>query len=372
MRRAARAAMREQIAFAEIPCPTWRARERGTWLMERLRDEGLRASRDKVGNIIAERPGTGRKHATLIIDAHMDSVFHHLHEIKVTREGKRYLAPGIGDDAAGIANLILVAHMLAKFKVRTAGDIVFVGSVGEEGDGNLRGMRWLFGKGRFKDAWFVSVDGSGATITRRALASWGPRIVVKGPGGHSYGHFGRPNPVHMLARFISKMETIEVNPEDHSVYNATVISGGTAVNAIPDEARLAVNVRSANLKVLAAMVAKVKRFLAEAKAEELEWATRDKWLDVRYSALRRPGGEVPRSHPLVKVAVSSFEAEGLKPRSAVMSTNANMPISLGIPAINIGTGGLGGEVHSTGEWFENAGRGKALAALARMVFALAE
>ena len=372
MRRAAGAAMREQIAFAEIPCATWRARERGTWLMERLRAEGLGASRDKVGNIVAVRAGTGRrKRPTLIIDAHLDSVFYQLSEIKVRREGRRYLAPGIGDDAAGIANLILLAHALAKFKVRTAGDVVFVGSVGEEGEGNLRGMRHLFGKGRFKDAWFVSVDGSGFAITRTALASWSPRIVVKGLGGHSHGNFGRPNPVHMLARFISKLQTIEVNPEDHSVYNATIISGGTAVNVIPDEARLVVNIRSANPRELSAMTAKVKRFLAEAKAEELEWATQEKWLDVRHTAVRRPGGEISREHPLVKTAVASLEAEGLKHSWAVSSTNANMPMSLGIPAINIGAGGREGNVHSTDEWFENAGRGKALATLARMVFALA-
>lgn len=368
MRKAAREAMREQIAFAEIPCPTWRARERAEHLMARLAAADLEPSRDKVGNVIAVRPGTARrKRPTLIIDAHLDSVFYDVAQIKVRRDGGRYHAPGICDDAVGVANLILLAHTLAKFKVQTAGDVIFVGSVGEEGEGLLRGMRHFWKKQSFRDPWFISIDGPGSRITRKALASWSPKIVVKGPGGHSYAHFGRPNPVQMLSRFVSKLATLEVNPENHGVYNATVISGGTAVNVIPHEARLTVNLRSSNPEDLAGMRRKAKRFLREARAEELEWATRDSWLDVKYSALVRPPGETAEDHPLVRTVAGCLEAEGIEADYNVGSTNANMPMSLGVPAINIGAGGRGANAHALDEWYENTGRGKALAALAKIV-----
>ncbi len=372
LRKAAAEAMKEQIAFAEIPCPDWKASARADYLCAALEAAGLAPSRDKVGNVIAVRKRSGRrKRPTLILAAHMDSVFYGIAEIKVQRKGRRYFAPGIGDNAAGVADLILLARAMKRCGVAMAGDVVFVGSTGEEGEGRLRGMRHFWKDKKWRKAWFVSVDGSGCKITRRALASWSPRITVKGPGGHSYGNFGRPNPVHMLSRFVTKMtETLKGDGETDTVFNATVISGGTAVNVIPEEAGLTVNMRSSDPGRLAQMVKTARRLLAEAKREELDWATKEKRLAVRYTALERPGGETAEKHPLVQAAVASLRAEGLKSEFRVSSTDANMPISLGVPAINICAGGEGGNLHSVTEWFENTRRGKSLAALARLVFAV--
>ncbi len=178
--------VREQVAFAKIPCPDWRARERGRYLAVRLSDEGLEPRMDRVGNVIAVRPGRSRstKARTLIVCAHIDSVFYNVREIEVVEEGSVLRAPGICDNAAGVADMILLARALRFARARTAGDVVIVGSVGEEGEGRLKGMRHFFGENRFADAWFVGVDGSGpGSITRTALASWSPKIVVRGSGG---------------------------------------------------------------------------------------------------------------------------------------------------------------------------------------------
>lgn len=369
LRRAAREAMAEQIAFAQIPCPSWKAASRGEHLAGKLAEEGLRPRRDKVGNLIAVRKGSHRsKRPTLILSAHMDSVFYDVKEIKVERRGRRYHAPGICDNAVGVAALIMLARAFARFEVETAGDIVFVGSVGEEGEGRLRGMRYFWKDCPHENPWFISIDGPGASVTRKALASWSPKIVVRGPGGHSYSDFGRPNPVHMLARYVTKItETLEADADTNTVFNATVISGGTAVNVIPAEARLTLNLRSSDVDRLDRMVKTAKKLLREAKAAELEWATSDGTLEVRCTAYTRPGGQTPENHPLVEAAMRAYTGEGLKPASTVGSTDANMPMSLGVPAINITAGGASGNAHSTDEWYENTGRGAALSAIARMV-----
>jgi len=373
LRRAAREAMREQIAFAEIPCPSWKAALRGEYLAGKLAQAGLEPRRDKVGNLVAVRKGSRpSRRRTLILCAHMDSVFYDLKEINVEKRGRKYHGPGICDNAVGVATLIMLARAFAGFDVETAADVVFVGSVGEEGEGRLRGMRHFWKECPFEKASFISIDGAGTSVTRKALASWSPKIVVRGPGGHSYADFGRPNPVHMLSRFVTKIiDTLEGDGDTNTVFNATVISGGTAVNVIPDEARLTLNLRSSDVKRLDEMVKTARRLLREARRDELEWAACEGDLEVRYTALTRPGGETAADHELVRSAMSAFRAEGLSTQESVLSTDANMPISVGVPAINIGAGGRAGNAHSTDEWFENTKRGAALAAIARMVLELA-
>jgi tripeptide aminopeptidase len=368
--------IREQIAFAEIPSPDWKAPARAEHLVGRWRADGLDAVKDRVGNVIAIRHGAHhrkRDRATLILCAHIDSVFYDVKEIRVKREGSILRAPGICDNAAGVASLVLVARALKRFDVETTADIIFVGSVGEEGEGRLAGMRHFFRANSFESPFFIAIDGSGpGSITRKALASWSPKITVKGPGGHSYANFGRPNPVHMLARFIAKITTLKGDKDTNTVYNATVISGGTAVNVIPAEAHMTLNLRSSNLERLEHLKAQARKFLKEARREELEWATSDKTLDVRFTALERPGGETPESSFLVQAAIAALKAEGVTPMFDVKSTDANMPMSLGIPAITVASGGKAGNAHALDEWHDITGRTKELAALARMAFAVAE
>ena len=366
--------LREQTAFAEIPSPDWRARERADHLARAWRAEGLDPQLDKVGNVVAVRSGStpSQKRPPLILAAHIDSVFYDVTKISVKREGRVLRAPGICDNAAGVANLIMLARAMKRFSASTAGDVVFVGSVGEEGEGRLRGMRHFFKANAFSDARFVAIDGSGpGAVTRRALASWSPKIVVTGLGGHSYGNFGRPNPVHMLARFITKVTTLPADRATNTVYNATVIHGGTAVNVIPAEARMTLNLRSSDMGVLRGMKRQALAFLKEARDEEIAWATAERQLDVRWTALERPGGSTPEDDPLVVAAIEAMKNEGLDPAFDVKSTDANLPMSLGIPAICISCGGTAGNAHSIDEWHDVTGRTKELAALAALVFSVA-
>jgi len=366
---------REQIAFTEIPSPDWKAPERAEHLIGRWRADGLEAVKDRIGNVIAIRHGAHlrkRNRATLILCAHIDSVFYDVREIHVKRQGNVLRAPGICDNAAGVATLILVARALKRFNVETAADIIFVGSVGEEGEGRLAGMRHFFKSNSFASPFFIAIDGSGSgSITRKALASWSPKITVTGPGGHSYANFGRPNPVHMLARFIAKVTTLKGDKDTNTVYNATVIGGGTAVNVIPAEAHMTLNLRSSDLSRLEYLKRQARLFLKEARREELAWATSDKTLDVRFTALERPGGETAEASFIVQAAIAALKAEGVQPMFDVKSTDANMPMSLGIPAITVASGGKAGNAHALDEWHDVTGRTKELAALARMVFAIA-
>lgn len=375
LRKAGNEVLREQIAVARIPSPDWRARERAAYLVKALEAEGLSPSLDKMGNVVAVRKGTktgkGSK-TTLIIAAHIDSVFYDVEKPEITKKGKILYGPGISDNAAGVANLILLARAMKRFKAKTRGDVILVGSSGEEGEGRLRGMRHFFKANKFKNAAFVAVDGSSpGRLTTTALASWSPRITVKGSGGHSFGNFGRPNPLHMLARFTSKVTTLKSDKETSTVYNATIVRGGTAVNVIPAEATMTLNIRSCDVERLAALKKQTLEFLREARREELEWATEEGELTVRYTALERPGGRTSHESALVKAATKAFEAERLKPVNNTASTDANMPMSLGIPAICISAGGKGANLHSMEEWTDTTGRTKELAALARIVFAIA-
>ncbi len=370
LRRAARKAMAEQIAVAEIPSPSWKAGSRGEHLIGRFADLGVKAHSDAVGNVVAVIEGTRRdSYPAAILSAHMDSVFYDIKDIKVERKGSRYYAPGICDNAVGVATLIMIAGALRECGAKTPGDVVLVGSVGEEGEGRLRGMRHFWKDCPYHDPWFISIDGSGASVAHKALASWSPTIVVKGPGGHSYSNHGRPNPVHMLSRFVARLtDTLEADAETNTVFSATVMQGGTALNVIPSEVRLVLNLRSADTARLDQMVRTTRRLLRDARREELDRATGEGDLQVRHRAVARPGGHTSTDHPLVQTAFSAYRAEGLAVKEPVISTDANMPMSLGVPAINVGAGGRAANVHSVHEWYENSNRGSALAAIGRMVF----
>ncbi len=365
--------MREQVKFAEIPCKDYRADERAKYLMGAWRAAGLAVKRDKVGNITAVIKGKSPKtRPTLILCAHVDSVFFDVEKIKVKRQGGKLHAPGICDDAAGVANLIVLARAISKHRAAVAGDVVLAGSVGEESVGKIWGMEYFWKTAKWREPWFVAIDGgTPGQVVRKALASWSPTVTVSGPGGHSFSHFGRPNPVHMLARLVSKVTTIKADRSKNAIYNANVIAGGKGVNIIPEEASVTINVRSSDMKELAKMRRRVEGFIREAKREELAWATRDRKLSVSVTAKGRPGGETAARHPLVKAAVEALAAEGLEAKFAVSSTDANMAMSMGAPAITISSGGTGHNAHSLDEWFDERGRTKDLAALGRLVFEVA-
>jgi acetylornithine deacetylase/succinyl-diaminopimelate desuccinylase-like protein len=362
--------VREQVAVATIPCRTYSADKRAAYFIKALKAAGLSPKRDKIGNVIALRRGSDpSSRATLVVSAHLDSVFLDLAKITIRKKGSVYHAPGICDDASGIANLIVLARALEKFKVDLPGDVLFVGSVGEESGGGVWGMEHFWKAARLRKPWFVSIDGAvPGRIVTKSLGTWSPTITVKGPGGHSYVTFGRPNPVHVLSRIVTKLTTMKPDRSKDATYNANMVSGGTAPNVIPQVASVTLNLRSSDARELESMKKRVMKFIDEARSEELAWATSEKWLEVGITAHGRPGGKIAEDHNLVKFAAAAFRAERLRPEFMASSTDANSPMSLGIPAITISAGGRAENMHSLDEWHDMKDRTKELAALGRILF----
>jgi acetylornithine deacetylase/succinyl-diaminopimelate desuccinylase-like protein len=365
--------VKEQVHVAEIPCPDYRADARAAYLVKQLRAAGLKPRRDRVGNVIAVRHGARPKaRPALILCPHLDSVFKKVPVIRVRRRGSVYHAPGICDDASGVANLIVLARALNRFGVETEGDVVLVGSVGEESGEDVWGMEHFWKENRFRNPWFVGIDGAiPGRIVTKSLGTWSPTITVRGPGGHSYVTFGRPNPVHMLSRIVVKLTTIKAKKSKDAIYNANMVSGGTAPNVIPQVASVTLNLRSSDMRELDSMKRRVMRFIKDARREELAWSKSEKWLKIEVAAHGRPGGRIAENHPLVRAAAAAMKAESLAPAYTASSTDANMPMSLGIPAITISSGGRAENMHSLDEWHDMRGRTKELTALARILLAVA-
>jgi len=374
LRASDKAVIKEQIALAQIPCMSYRADERAAYLIRALGVEELAPRRDKTGNIVALRRGVdAASRPTLIVSAHLDSVFIGLSPIKVKRKGRVLHAPGICDDASGVANLILLARALSRFRVETKGDILFIGSVGEEGgQGVPWGLERFWNQARLREPWFVGIDGGvPGRIVTRALGTWTAKVTVTGPGGHSYISFGRPNPISVLSRVVTSVAALEVARSKDAACLATVISGGTASNAIPKEASVTINVRATDPAYFESMKKKVLGFVEAARKQELARAIEEKWLETDITSRGRPGGRIAEDHPLVQIAVKAFRAERVKPLFKASSTDANLPMSLGLPAITICSGGRAENLHSRDEWHDMTGRTKELAALGRIVLAVA-
>jgi len=292
----------------------------------------------------------------LVVSAHLDTVFAKDTDFTVTRRDYKLFAPGIADDGCGLAALIALAQAIRAEQVPIKGSILFVGTVGEEGEGNLRGVRYLFTRGRWAskiDA-FVSFDGPGLDrITNRALGSRRYRVEVVGPGGHSWGDFGLPNPVHALGRAISRLAAYPAPKEPRTTFNVGRIDGGTSVNAIPSHASMEVDLRSAAEAELQRLDAFFRRAMKDAVDEEN--ATRrpgDPLLKLKLDLIgERPTGETPANSQLVEIAIEATRMLGVLPRLDQSSTDSNLPISLGIPAITLGAGGSSGFSHTLDEWY---------------------
>jgi len=345
------------IRITETPAPPFKEEKRAALFAQMLRDAGLTdVGIDEEGNVLALRPGR-EDGPVLVVSAHLDTVFPEGTPITVTREGDRLKAPGIGDDSLGLASILAWARMLETNDISTRQPILFVGTVGEEGAGDLRGVRHLFAEGAYKDriGAFLSIDNADAgRIVHAAVGSRRYRLAFKGPGGHSYGAFGIVNPMVAMAETVRGMYAVEVPSEPKTTYAASVVSGGTSVNSIPDQVTLEIDMRSGDPEALAALEAAV---LAAADAAVAgENAARS----VKAGAIvldrqligDRPAGTTPADHPLVQTALAASRAAGFEPRLDDSSTDSNIPMSLGIPALTIGTGAGGGRTHSLKEYLE--------------------
>ena len=357
----------QQISLCEIPSPPFKEATRAAEYRRRLQALGMANVRiDSVGNVIAERHGTGGG-PTVLIEGHLDTVFPEGTSVKVKRTGTLLAGPGIGDDCRGLAVVLSVVRAFQRAKVQTAGTIYFVGDVGEEGQGNLRGTRYLFAN-TLKDKidYFISVDGTGFDLKHHGVGSKRYRITYKGPGGHSYGAFGIPNPIHALGRAMAAIADIQVPTSPKTTFNVGVISGGTSVNSIPFSATMDLDMRSETAEALDAVDKQVLKILATAlDAENDRWihqtgarAERAKLSMVIDTIGIRPANSAQTdSSRVVATALAAGKALGCSPKTGASSTDANVPMALGVPAITIDGGGSGSGAHSLGETYDDGPSG---------------
>jgi tripeptide aminopeptidase len=366
----------EMIRICEIPAPPFKEQARAAYLKQRFAEIGLKRVRtDAEGNVIAERPGRSAS-PSIIISAHLDTVFPEGTDVRVRHDGVRCYAPGISDNTAGVVSLITLARALDAAQIATAGTIHFVGTVGEEGAGNLRGVRHLFTAGDFRAgvSAFISIDGPGVErITTRALGSRRYRVTVSGPGGHSWGDFGIVNPVHALGRAIARFAAYPAPLSPRTSFNVGIIEGGNSVNSIPERASMIVDMRSVSSEEIDKLEAYLRRVVELALREEnSQRALSGTTLAVEFEPVGdRPSGETSVNAPIVQAAIDCSRLLGIEPRLDCSSTDSNIPISMGIPAITIGAGGLSSNCHTLAEWYEPTGRELGLKRLLLLAVTLA-
>jgi len=355
----------EHIRICSIPASPFGEQERAIYLSEKFSSLGLtEVEVDEEGNCLGLIKGTSRT-PLLVVSAHLDTVFAKGTSFQVTRNESRLLAPGIADDGCGLAALIALAQAIQTEGIRTEGSILFVGTVGEEGEGNLRGVRHLLTRGRWAskvDA-FLSFDGPGVDrITNQALGSRRYRVEFVGPGGHSWGDFGVPNPVHAIGCAISRFASYPAPKDPRTTFNVGRIEGGTSINAIPGKAAMEVDLRSAAEAELRRLDAFFRRAVREALDDEnAKRRAGDPELKLKLDLIgERPTGETPRDSSLVELAIETTKVLGFEPRLDQSSTDSNLPISLGIPAITLGAGGSSGSSHTLDEWYDPRDRDKGL------------
>ena len=362
----------DQVELTEIPAPAFKEGPRAEAVRRKFVEAGLKNVRvDKVGNVLGERPGMSPRPA-VVIAAHLDTVFPEGTDVRVGREGTILKAPGIADDGRGLAVLLGVARALEHARVQTPGTITFVADVGEEGLSDLRGVKQLFGetlKGQV-DA-FVSVDGTGHGITNVAVGSHRYRVVFGGPGGHSFGAFGLVNPVHALGRAVARIAAFEVPAQPKVTFNVGRIGGGTSVNSIAYEAWFEIDIRSSDAAALASIDASFHDAVDRAAREEQE-----RWNNGRLTVTRdlvgnRPAGRTPQTAPIVQIAMNVNKALALPAVLGEGSTDSNIPISLGIPAVTVGGGGRSTGGHSLTETFDTTDSWKGTQRVLLLAVALA-
>ena len=362
----------EQVRLTEIPAPPFQEQRRAEYYLQQMHNRGLTDSYiDTEGNVIGIRRGSGDG-PLFVIAAHLDTVFPMDTDVSVEVRDGRYYAPGISDDGRGLTALLTLISAINASGMQTVGDIMFVGNVGEEGPGDLRGVKALFRDFPQIDG-FVSIDGSGVTrITNGGTGSRRFAVEFTGPGGHSFSAFGLVSATHALGRAIAKIGDLQVPEQPRTTFTVGTVSGGTSVNSIAQDAMFELDMRSNDAAELARLEARVRDVVQLAVDEEnARWnadgGTDKGQITANFRLIGdRPTGTTSPDHELVQVAALAFAAVGSPVQGMqTSSTDSNMPMSLGIPAITIGGGGSGGGAHSTEEWFDptNAHLGPQLAFL---------
>jgi tripeptide aminopeptidase len=348
----------QQIRLTEIPAPEFGEGPRGEFLKKLFEAGGLKVQTDNLGNVIGTRSGSDSKTVILIV-AHLDTVFPAGTDVAVKHNGTRLEAPGISDNGAGLAALVGLARALGESRIHTAKTIVLAGDVGEEGEGNLRGVRALVEAYGSRLSAVIAVDGASTEhITTQGIASRRFEVSITGPGGHSWSDFGAPNPITALSRGIVKFSAIHIPDQPRSSYNFGLIEGGTSINSIPASAAVKIDLRSEEEAELNRMESALREAMQSGVRDEAlaNHAGNDS-LQVGFRSLgARPAGKIPDDAPLVETIRNVDRFLGNRSRLERSSTDANIPLSQGIPAVALGGGGKGSGSHTLAEWYDAAGR----------------
>jgi tripeptide aminopeptidase len=372
---------RWQMDLARIPAPPFGENARADWVGEQFRALGIKeVGKDKIGNVFGFRKG--REDSVLSISAHLDTVFPSNTPLNVRQQGTKLYGPGISDNAAGVTALLAIAAAFENFSLPHEASLLFIGNVGEEGEGDLRGMRYIFSDSEWKDSirTCLVLDGAGTdTIVAEALGSRRFEVIVRGPGGHSWSDFGAPNPIVVLGRAIHLFSQTRVSSSPKTTFNIGVIRGGTSVNSIPESASMRVDIRSSSPSEIDRLDLELRRAI-DMSIQEEEARTAQLRDPSRYrSGLtaemvpigNRPGGELDLNARAVQIARAVDTHLGNSAQIQRASTDANIPISLGREAIAIGAGGNGGGAHTLQEWFDPSGRALGLTRILLIALALA-
>jgi acetylornithine deacetylase/succinyl-diaminopimelate desuccinylase-like protein len=350
--------IREIIQITEIEAPPFKEQVRARAYIEMLRQHGLvDVEMDPEGNVMGIRKGTGSG-SLIAIAAHLDTVFPAGTNVQVKRKGTVLSAPGIGDNSRALAVMLAMIRAMDSAKIQTTDDILFVADVGEEGVGDLRGIKYLFQKGRYKDKikMFLALDpaGPGNDIIYGAVGSKRYKVVFRGPGGHSYGAFGLVNPAFALGNAITKLSKMIVPVRPRTTFNVGVVGGGISVNSIPSESWMEVDIRSESKEELIRIENVFLRLLKEAVDEENNVrSTSQGPIEVEAKVIGdRPSGETSINAPIVQTAAAVIRAFGMTPVYNMSSTDSNIPISMGLPAITFDSGGRAGRTHALDEWID--------------------
>jgi len=349
----------DTIALTEIPAPPFDEHARARAFMSMLEHAGLTSvQQDTQGNVIGVRRGTDSRLPVVVIAAHLDTVFPAGTDVRVRREGTRLRAPGIGDNARSLAVLAAIARAMHAATIRTDADVLFVGTVGEEGAGDLSGVRYLFDAGdwRGRIGTFIAVDGTGPGdhIVDAGIGIRRYRVTFTGPGGHSFGSFGIVNPAFALGSAIERLSRVPVPASPKTTFNVGVIGGGTSVNTIPSAVWTDIDLRSESAAGLDRLDRDFRAAIQAAADEE----NRRRSIELGKVIVRfertgdRPAARTPASSRLIATAEAIIRASGMRPTRSAASTDANIPMSLGIPAITIESGATGDRVHTLDEWID--------------------
>jgi acetylornithine deacetylase/succinyl-diaminopimelate desuccinylase-like protein len=348
-------AFAEQKRITEIPAPPYKEKVRAEYYLKRFQELGFKdASIDTEGNVIGLRKGSGGGRPKLVVSAHLDTVFPEGTDVSVKEKDGAILAPGIGDDSRGLAALLSLIKTINANGIATVGDVMFVGTVGEEELGNLRGVKALFRDHADIDG-FISIDGLGITrVVNQATGSHRYEMIFKGPGGHSFQEFGLPSAIHAMGRAIAKISDLQTPADPKTTFTVGTVGGGTSVNAIAGDARMAVDMRSNSTEELLKLEARLLDLVKQAVVEENARWNSDK-LTVEIKLIGdRPAGIVALDSPIVQATQRAVSVITRAPRVtfAGSSTDSNLAMSQGIPAVTIGGGGEGGNWHSRNEWYK--------------------